>query len=424
MERSVMEGTAIRGSRPYENFVIDSPPDDFRVRTQIYCDPAVFDDEMRDIFEKTWVYVAHESELPNPGDYKVAAVGRLPVIVSRDRDRRLHVLLNACRHRGSVICRSEKGNASEFICSYHAWVYGSDGRLLSTSSSGGGFSEDFIQRIGGLIALPRVSTYRGMIFASVSPRGNSLEDHLGPVRHYVDLWFDQSPNGRVRLLEPRRAYFQGNWKFQLENTTDGWHARYVHESAFQTRKDFSLRDPAKAWKGCTRAFAHGHGILERPMRTSFPHKVQASYLALLREHHGAERAELAHYGRHITLFPNVHLMEFKIRVVQPVAVDKTLVYEFPVEFEDTPDEINAAVTGRMLNEGSLVAGFVNSDDVEIFARAQSGMYGSRLLEWLVLARGMSEEKVEPSGERVGAESYELPQRAIYREWARLMNGRA
>ena len=416
-----MDGTPIAKSRQYEDFVIETPPVDFRIRAQIYRDPAVFEDEMHNIFEKTWVYVAHDSEIPNPGDFKTTAVGRLPVIVSRDKGGKVHVLLNVCRHRGAVLCRTERGNTNKFVCPYHAWIYGNDGNLLSTSSLEGGFPQGFAEGIGGLIHLPRVATYRGLIFASVSPTGDSLESQLGPVRTYIDLWFDQSPNGRVRLLEPRRAFYDANWKFQLENTTDGWHARYVHDSAFKTMQDFSKRDPTKGWQGCTRGFERGHGILERPMRSSFAPEVEESYMALLTDRHGKDRAEKAHYGRHITLFPNVHLMEFKIRVVQPVAVDRTIVYEFPIEFEDAPTEVNAAVAQRMLHEGSLAAGFVNSDDVEIFSRVQSGLYGAHLMEWFILARGMAEEKVEASGERVGAESFELPQRAIYREWSRLMN---
>lgn len=416
-----MDGTPLGNSRQYEDFVIDAPPADFRVRSQAYCDWAVFEDEMRNIFEKTWVYVAHESEVPAAGDFKTTAIGRVPVIVSRDKDSNIHVLLNVCRHRGAALCRTERGNTNKFVCPYHAWIYGSDGKLLSTSSVEGGFPKGFAEDIGGLIRVPRVASYRGLIFASISPTVGSLETHLGPVRTYVDLWFDQSPNGRVRLLEPRRAYYDANWKFQLENTTDGWHARYVHDSAFKTMQDFSARDPAKGWQGCTRGFERGHGILERPMRNSFAPEVERSYMALLTARHGKDRAEQAHYGRHITLFPNLHLMEFKIRVVQPVAVDRTIVYEFPIEFEDAPAEINAAVTQRTMNEGSLAAGFVNSDDVEIFSRVQSGLHGAHLMEWFILARGMAEERVEPSGERVGAESFELPQRSIYREWSRLMN---
>jgi anthranilate 1,2-dioxygenase (deaminating, decarboxylating) large subunit len=415
-----MDGRPVRNSSPYQDFIIDAPPDDFRVRTQVYCDPAVFDDEMRGIFERTWVYVGHDSEVANPGDFKVGALGRLPVIITRGLDQQVRVLLNTCRHRGSIVCRSEKGNAKEFICPYHGWTYGIDGKIIAMSTVRGGYRPGFAQRIGGLVELPRVALYRGMIFASASPDGESLEDYLGLARYYVDLWFDQSPTGRVRLLEPRRAYYRGNWKLQVENSTDGWHARYVHESAFATRRDLGMRDTTKGWEGCTRSFGRGHGLLERPMRTGFAPDIHERYLASLHEAHGAERAKLAHYGRHITLFPNVHLMEFKVRVVQPVAVDKTIVYEFPVEFDGSSEEVNAAVTRRVLNEGSLAAGFVNSDDVEIFARVQSGLKGAALLPWLVMSRGMGEEKTAPSGELVGEENYELPQRAIYREWARLM----
>ena len=80
----------------------------------MYTDPQIFAAEMANIFEKTWVYVAHESELPQPGDYKTAAVGRMPVIVSRGADRQVHVLLNVCRHRGSVVCREERGTSQYF----------------------------------------------------------------------------------------------------------------------------------------------------------------------------------------------------------------------------------------------------------------------------------------------------------------------
>ena len=80
----------------YAALVVDSP-DDFKLHTRVYTDPQIFAAEMANIFEKTWVYVAHESEITQPGDYKTAAVGRMPVIVSRAEDRQVHVLLNVCR---------------------------------------------------------------------------------------------------------------------------------------------------------------------------------------------------------------------------------------------------------------------------------------------------------------------------------------
>ncbi|HVA24347.1 MAG TPA: Rieske 2Fe-2S domain-containing protein, partial [Chloroflexota bacterium] len=97
---------------------------DFRVRTDVYTDPAIFELEMRRIFETTWVYVAHESEIPNPGDYVSTSIGLQPVIASRGDDGQVHVLLNRCRHRGSAVCRLERGHAEQFKCPYHGWVYG------------------------------------------------------------------------------------------------------------------------------------------------------------------------------------------------------------------------------------------------------------------------------------------------------------
>ena len=126
-------------------------------------------------------------------------------------------------------------------------------------------------------------------------------------------------------------------------------------------------------------------------------------------------------GRHITFFPNMHLMEYKIRVVHPVAVDKTIVYEYPIQLEGVPDEVNAAFVRRLVQEGSLHSGFVNSDDVEIFARVQSGTQASHWMPWLDLSRGLSQETIEPTGERLGGDTSEIPQRSLYRGWAKLMD---
>ena len=413
-----------RRSQSYGGLVAESPRD-FKVHTSVYTDPQIFEDEMRLIFEKTWVYVAHESEVQFPGDYKTAAVGRIPVIVSRSTDGQVHVLLNVCRHRGSAVCREERGNSQYFRCPYHSWVYGNDGTLVGIADRSG-YPEGFSSEVGGLVKAPRVASYRGMIFASFSAGGESLEEYLGALKTYVDLWFSHSPGGRVRLGRPYRAVYMGNWKFQLENSTDGWHARYVHESAIKTAEHFGSRDRAAGWEGYSRGFYQGHGLLERP-RTDIPPEVAEEFddhLALLECHYGAEMAQQMYARRHITIFPNIQLMEFKFRIIQPVAVDRTIVYEYPVELEDVPERINRAIFKRIakdisVSSGSLISSAVNTDDVEIFARVQSGLRASRM-EWVLLARGLHREEHLPNGETVGTNTDEVSQRAIYRAWARLM----
>jgi hypothetical protein len=128
--------------------------------------------------------------------------------------------------------------------------------------------------------------------------------------------------------------------------------------------------------------------------------------------------------RHITIFPNIQLMEFKLRVIQPVSVNKTIVYEFPVELQGTSDRINRSIRTRLLKEisissGSPVSGLVNADDVEIYARTQAGLASGKM-EWVRLARGIHREKTEREFEWSGEDMDELPQRMLYREWARLM----
>src|SRR5688572_11184772 len=104
------------------DLVVDRPGD-FRVHTDAYVSPTIFELEMRRIFERTWIYVAHESQLPAAGDYITTTIGTQPVIVTRDTRGVVHVLLNRCRHRGSIVCRLASGRAARFMCPYHNWVY-------------------------------------------------------------------------------------------------------------------------------------------------------------------------------------------------------------------------------------------------------------------------------------------------------------
>ena len=100
-----------------------------RARTMVYTDPKIFEDEMVKVFENTWIWVAHSSEIPKPGDFKMAKVGRQPVIVVRDRDGSVHVHLNRCRHRAATLCEVPEGKTTSFVCPYHGWSYSLKGAL-------------------------------------------------------------------------------------------------------------------------------------------------------------------------------------------------------------------------------------------------------------------------------------------------------
>src|SRR5262249_15695396 len=142
----------------------------------------------------TWSYVALEAEIPNLGDFRTSFIGETPIIVDRDKDGSLHVMVNRCAHRGAQVRREARGNAVEHGCVYHRWCYGLDGTLLGLPfrrglKGKGGMPADFDVAQHGLQRL-RVETYAGAIFATFSPETEPLADYLGPVfRGHFDRIF-------------------------------------------------------------------------------------------------------------------------------------------------------------------------------------------------------------------------------------------
>jgi phenylpropionate dioxygenase-like ring-hydroxylating dioxygenase large terminal subunit len=148
-----------------------------RVDVSLYHDPALFEAELEKIFYRTWVWVAHDSEVRNPGDFKTTMIGRRPVIVVRDKKGQVNVLENRCRHRGATVCEKHKGNATGFTCPYHSWSYGLDGKLRALPYPDG--YEDILDKAELPLTSLRVESYAGMIFASYDADIEPLEDFLG-----------------------------------------------------------------------------------------------------------------------------------------------------------------------------------------------------------------------------------------------------
>jgi phenylpropionate dioxygenase-like ring-hydroxylating dioxygenase large terminal subunit len=127
---------------------------DDRIHASLYTDPRVFDDEMERIFHRGWVFVGHASEVPRPGDYVTRTVGTEPVIMVRAGDGQISVLVNRCRHRGTMVCPADRGHARTLTCPYHGWTYDLRGELLGVPYPGG--YADFDKSANGLPRAPRV----------------------------------------------------------------------------------------------------------------------------------------------------------------------------------------------------------------------------------------------------------------------------
>ena len=119
--------------RKFVQSSLDFRPDDgvYRVSRRMFTEPELFDLEMELIFEKTWIYACHESEIAQPNDFITMQAGRQPLIITRDANGQLNALINSCAHRGATLTRVSKGRQSTFACSFHAWTFRSDGKLLT-----------------------------------------------------------------------------------------------------------------------------------------------------------------------------------------------------------------------------------------------------------------------------------------------------
>jgi benzoate/toluate 1,2-dioxygenase alpha subunit len=400
----------------------------FRVHSDVYVKPEIFALEMERIFEKSWVYVAHESVIPNSGDYCTTTIGRQPVIVSRDDDGDVHVLYNRCAHRGSVVCREERGHAATFRCAYHGWMYRNDGSLVGAAQRSG-YPQEFDSWGLRLAEVPNVGIYRGLIFANAAEECEPLLDRLAGVRWYIDAWCDRSPESSVTVPTGAHRYeYPGNWKMQTENGVDGYHGNYVHESfanilersGERTASDISRARNRVGGRNFAKGLPNGDGLLERAdgMLGTFDTKSVPEYREQISDVYGRERMEEILTQRNIFIFPNLYLFESHIRVIRPVAVDKTYVEVYPTTLIGAGTEFNKA---RLAEHQRFFgpASFGQPDDIEIFVCAQTGVNVSAM-PWMELSRGMARETVNDRGESVGHSTDENPQRSIYRQWRKLM----
>jgi len=407
----------------FADLVVDDPRE-FRVHGSVYTDAEVFAAELERIFERTWVYAGHESELPAAGDYKTILVGTQPVILSRHEDGKVHALYNRCRHRGAVVCRQERGHSNFFRCRYHNWVYANNGDLIGMSQSTG-YPDDFDRSAYGLVPVSRMANYRGLIFISLSEVGPTFDEHLAPARKYVDAWLGRSPVEQLEvLLPPHRYEYPGNWKLQAENGYDGYHGNYVHLSwqrVLQLSKESTVEEVQKyRQEGAARGLPRGHGLLERPGSLNPASSWTARMMDRYPEYAKAMSAKYSEpqlidlsARRNIFIFPNLYLFDTHLRVIVPKAVNRTEVQLYVYALQGVPDAIN---DGRIRGHERFYgpAGFGAPDDIEVFTEVQTGVR-ARGHEWNLFCRGQHRERVE-NGERIGHTTDEAPQRALYRQW--------
>jgi phenylpropionate dioxygenase-like ring-hydroxylating dioxygenase large terminal subunit len=412
---------------------------DSRVHRRIYLEPDIFELEMERIYENNWVFVGHESEVAEAGDYKSIRIGTQPAILTRDEDGNIHVLMNRCMHRAATICQEERGNSNYFRCWYHGWTYSNKGDLIGMPYAAG-YGRNLDRRRFSLVKAARVERYRGLVFASLSPEVEPLTDYLASAKYYIDLFMDLSPEGSVDAHCGAHKYgYDGNWKFQMENGVDGYHANFVHQSFFEVqgkqlgRKVMKLFTEESEFE--SKDLGNGHSILDmapkqrtqgRPVRNLLRGATSQAandiYMKSLMDRYGEARTAeiLAASNVNIAIFPNLLIIGIQFRNVMPINSERTDVFLTPTTLTGVPDEINVA---RLRAHEAFYgpSGGGAPDDVEMFNRCAAGLH-VKGAEWLELSRGLEREEVGADGVIVAHITDEVPQRAFYRRWKSLMCG--
>ncbi len=403
-----------------------------RIHGSLYRDPDIFEEEFSKIWYRSWVYVGHESEVPEPGDYRTKQIGRQPVIMVRDENGSVNLLLNRCAHRGNIVCQNERGNAHVFRCAYHGWTYSNRGDLLGATFVGA-YGDSFEKTDYRLAKVPRVDSYRGLIFASMSPTGPTLAEHLGRVTEYLDAFIDFSPDGELEVRSGvQKAKYHGNWKMMAENSLEGnYHGHFIHQFIFslnRQRQGGSLdtnnlnneESPDKV------VYLPGGHMVEDLAVSPMPMvekegEAWNQYIGALASKFGTEQTDyMMRYGAPlIFIFPNLIMIQSQIRVLQPVTPTETNVWYYPTLLKGAPQAVNTLrLRGHERSYGP--GGFVSADDLEICERNQLGME-AQVDEWLWLKRGLHREKVFEDGRTSGHGMDENNLRGVWRHYKKVMS---
>lgn len=225
----------------------------------IFHDEAIYQAELRQIFARSWNFVAHESQLPRVGDFLTTYMGEDSVIVTRHRDNTIRVFANSCPHRGNRVCFADVGNTRRFTCNYHGWSFNTEGALLGMHAEYAYDEKDLDRDQTRLQPVAKVDSYKGLVFATFDPDTPSLPDWLGDYRWYLDMLLDNEEGGTEFVGGCIRSEINANWKFGVENFIgDAYHVGWTHDSgtrAVTGGQPFPPADMANSYH----ASVNGHG---------------------------------------------------------------------------------------------------------------------------------------------------------------------
>src|SRR6266436_2190782 len=204
-----------------------------QISREIFVNDEIYQEELERVFTRAWLFVGHESQIPNPGDFFVSSMGEESVILCRDRAHKARVFLNSCRHRGMKVCRYDEGNTAVLTCPYHGWSYSTDGKLVGVPYFREAYHGTLDRLAWGLVEVAQLCLYKGTVWATWNPEAPPFLEYLGDFTTYLDLTLDSwdgSGGGSEILCGIQKWRVPCNWKFPAENFSGDSYHNISHRS--------------------------------------------------------------------------------------------------------------------------------------------------------------------------------------------------
>lgn len=397
--------------------------EDGLISPQLFIDEDLYKEEQEKIFGRAWLFLAHDSMIPNVNDFFTTYMGGDPVLVTRRPDGSVGAFLNACRHRGMRVCRAEDGNAKFFTCTYHGWAYDSKGKLTNVPHLDDAYFDELDTTANGLIPVAKVESYRGFIFGTFDASAPSLIDYLGEMKFFIDGISDHSPDGIEVLPGVIKWTIHSNWKLAAEQFAgDGYHAVTTHASSIM-----QMRDSINPVNGGQASFPEGHGV-----SYMFNEDARFDNESLQAYYDTRKEVGLDRVGERISLvgnynvFPNFSglLNGNDFRVWHPKGPNSFEIWKFCIVDKNAPDDVRKEVQRTSgMTEGA--AGVVEVDDGEnwdLIGRQLEQGTQVRKMAWNYQMGINHEDAVHNDFPgRLGSRYFgEGPQRSFYRRWLEYM----
>lgn len=426
----LVRADATIGSRPAHAWFA---PDGSAVAREIFVDAAIYRLEQERIFAKSWLYLGHESDLPQRNAFFTTTMGEDPVIVIRDEAGQLRAFLNSCSHRGAKVCRVDRGVAEKFRCPYHSWTFNNQGQLTGVPRVSHVYAQGFDRTRLGLRPVPHVESFGGMIFGNWDPDAPTLREYLGDMAFYFDMMLSRMEGGTEAIGGVHKWTINVNWKIPAENFAgDHYHVPSTHAAGVE----MGFRSPLTNNGYCIQT-GNGHSIGSERGGAQQGTAVQTEYddfIAQMRTQAVAKYGERASAFVPIgvgTIFPNLSFLDSarfrSFRVWHPRGVDRIEVHSWCIVDKAMPAELKTAVR-RQYALAFGPGGIFEQDDGDIWQSVQDALRGHVGRQGRFnYEMGLGRE--QPTADRYGPPfpgsasdilMTEANQRAFYRHYARAM----